>query len=292
MNLNHTPLSKHHAEGSLTDMVGPAPVRLPRISTDLPSPALDPFRAQIEERLTLGATWMAERLQTIDERCDDITISVAQSWHWMIPDIGIVGYAPTKDTAYIYIEPVRWYTARYQAEPQSEKARQAEDPATWDPKDLAAFRHHLEHDLPATLVHELHHCIRHRRGGYGETLRQQMISEGLAVHTESELRFNLKGLSQVWGLESYSREHRDALPPWGKLFTPEESRDLYRRLNELMDRQVDADRAWFMGSRAANIPRNAAYRLGLERVIATLAPTKRSAVEAVHDDAAAFFAPP
>lgn len=43
-------------------------------------------------------------------------------------------------------------------------------------------------DVPATIIHELHHCSRSAGRGYGRTLLEALVSEALAQHFEADFR--------------------------------------------------------------------------------------------------------
>src|SRR5574337_69887 len=49
------------------------------------------------------------------------------------------------------------------------------------------FKVALKRELGQQLAHELHHCVRWRNPGYGKTLFEAMVSEGLADHFSMEL---------------------------------------------------------------------------------------------------------
>ena len=71
-----------------------------------------------------------------------------------IPQLGIGGHSPGPNNILVYFDP------------KSDKINQDE--------------------ILATLLHEAHHCIRWRSTGYGKSLGQAMVSEGLACLYEQE----------------------------------------------------------------------------------------------------------
>ena len=87
-----------------------------------------------------------------------VDIVVSDQPHSVIPEIGLGGYAPTKNVLYIYTDPGR-----------------------------EIFSEIIQRDLPRTLAHELHHCARWQSIGYGKTLLEAMVSEGLADHFDIEI---------------------------------------------------------------------------------------------------------
>jgi hypothetical protein len=74
-----------------------------------------------------------------------------------IPEFGIGGYNPGKDEVILHLDP-----------------------------DSPRFETSLD-DLQLHLAHELHHVARRRTVGYGSSLLQALVSEGLADHFVQEL---------------------------------------------------------------------------------------------------------
>jgi uncharacterized protein YjaZ len=133
-------------------------------------------------------------------------------------ETGIGGFAPSNDTVFIYLSP-----------------------------KASSFTESLEHQFPATIAHELHHAIRWNNPGYGQTLIEAFVSEGLAQAFEIPF---LDGQS----------------PVLSHLEEPQ-------RLNELLElarleyhQDLSIYHEWFGGYNARNIPRNAGYALGFEIV--------------------------
>ena len=73
----------------------------------------------------------------------------------IIPEIGIGGYSTGPYNIYISLDP--------------------------------NFTNFLEEDMVLTILHEAHHCMRYRKPGYGKTLGEAMVSEGLAALFEAEI---------------------------------------------------------------------------------------------------------
>jgi uncharacterized protein YjaZ len=101
-----------------------------------------------------------------------------------------------------------------------------------------------------TLTHELHHCLRHSGAGYGVTLSEAFVSEGLADHFDREIN---GGDGQIWN---------HALEPsqWPLLLQQAEEAIHMRRYN------YENHALWFFGARAdietAGVPRWAGYTIG------------------------------
>jgi uncharacterized protein YjaZ len=87
----------------------------------------------------------------------DVVVQVLPSL--TIPEIGIGGYSPSFNLLYIYLDPTN-----------------------------SRFSHSLRIDLMPIVAHELMHCARWRGPGYGVTLGEAIVSEGLALQFESAIR--------------------------------------------------------------------------------------------------------
>lgn len=49
------------------------------------------------------------------------------------------------------------------------------------------FKHVIKKEIPRTISHELHHAVRWKVVGYGTTLLERFVSEGLATHFEQDM---------------------------------------------------------------------------------------------------------
>lgn len=149
---------------------------------------------------------------------DGVDIVIAGDPSAAIPETGVGGYTPNAHTIYISLDPVR-----------------------------KRFRSSLSHHLPRTLAHELHHAARWRTVGYGRTLFEALITEGLAGHFELEV---FGGTPNPWEVSLQPRVL---------------ARFLSRARREFENPSYEHD-AWFFGSLRRNIPRWAGYALGFELV--------------------------
>lgn len=151
----------------------------------------------------------------------------------VIPELGVGGYSPGPHLAFVAVEP--------------------ENPT---------FRDWVR-TIPATIAHELHHVARWRGPGYGTTLLDSLVSEGLTC--------------------LYENEFSGALPVYAK--------NLGIDLNQLWaDAVPDLDRADLHTSWFFDVPhgRWAGYVLGTELCRRYLDRAGLSAAEAVHVDAPVF----
>lgn len=131
-----------------------------------------------------------------------------------IPEVGIGGYTPNGHTVYISLDP-----------------------------NHRQFLRSVKKILPRTLAHELHHAIRWKHPGYGRTLGEALVSEGLAAHFELE----------VFGGQPNS---------WDIAVRGKKLQDLYRRARPEFIKSSYDHQAWFFGSVQRHIPRWAGYSVG------------------------------
>jgi len=131
-----------------------------------------------------------------------------------IPEVGVAGISPCGELALIALDP---------SNPN--------------------FQGVIEEELPATIAHELHHCLRWQGVGFGETLLEVLITEGLARDFERTFRGN-------------------RLPSYQPLFRDELS-TLWEKAKGELDSTDFSYQQWFFGSKQRNIPRFAGYALGL-----------------------------
>lgn len=143
----------------------------------------------------------------------DVALSIDPSW--CIPELGLLGYAPTGYGLQLTIDPK-------------------------NPNFVASWRR----ELPATLAHELHHVRRWRGPGYGRTLREALVSEGLAQHFEAAQRSELP---------IYAQPSSDLEALWARA-RPE------------LDAPTYSHNTWFFGSETEQLPRWAGYQLGYAQV--------------------------
>jgi hypothetical protein len=123
--------------------------------------------------------------------------------------------------------------------------------------------------LPSIVAHELHHAARFRGPGYGATLLESMVSEGLADH--------------------FARELIGApLPPWVTALTPAEVSAWLDEARPELDSTAFDFEAWFFGT-GGEIPRWTGYTLGY-RLVGDYLGTNPGATAAslVHVDAGAL----
>jgi uncharacterized protein YjaZ len=149
---------------------------------------------------------------------EQVDVMIVENPSWTIPNVGLGGYSPTPHLVQIWLDP-----------------------------NVTDFKHNLERELAPTLAHEFHHAIRWHNPGYGQTLLEAMVTEGLA--------------------QAFEVPFRDGqIPRYAILEHPS-------RMNELMDlarlefQNTTYDHnGWFFGSEARGIPKWTGYALGYEIV--------------------------
>lgn len=157
---------------------------------------------------------------------------------WTLPETGVSGYAPLGHWVQVTLTP-----------------------------DNPNFAANWRTEVPATLAHELHHARRWRGPGYGRTLLEALVSEGLAQH--------------------YEAEERGGPPPYAR--TSADLDGLWQRAQVELDLPAYDHNAWFFGSEEAGLPRWAGYALGFELVRRFLFQSGGDAVTHADAPAAGFW---
>ncbi|MBU6388586.1 hypothetical protein KGQ72_01790 [Patescibacteria group bacterium] len=159
-----------------------------------------------------------------------------------IPETGVGGFAPSAHLLYIHINP-----------------------------EFKDIEQRLGSEIRSTLTHELHHCACWAARGYGKTLLEALISEGLADHFDIEVN---GGEPKLWSVAISSVEL---------------ARLLDKAKSEFGNDSYD-HAAWFFGSKEKDIPRWAGYSLGFSLVDDYLKKNNKKASELVAADAFSFVA--
>jgi uncharacterized protein YjaZ len=105
----------------------------------------------------------------------------------------------------------------------------------------------ISEEMLRIFAHELHHCARMKAVGYGETLFEVMVSEGLADHFELEVT-NKKPQT------------------WDTALTAKQFSVLKKRAKKEYNNKNYNHNDWFFGSNDRKIPKWAGYTIGFNLV--------------------------
>jgi hypothetical protein len=174
---------------------------------------LDTFLEVIEDNFPLAVEKITARIPVTEA-----DVVVANNPQGAIPEIGIGGRTLNSHLVFVSID-VKFPNL----------------------KDFLPIR------LERTLAHEFHHCMRLNTIGYGKTLLEALISEGLADHFVVE----------IMGKEPN---------PWSTALAPDQLRIYLERAKaEFMNEKYN-HQSWFFGRGNTDIPRWAGYALGFHLV--------------------------
>lgn len=126
------------------------------------------------------------------------------------------------------------------------------------------YKNLLVEDIVSTIVHETHHCLRWRDPGYGKTLGEALISEGLASLFEEECSGQTPIYAQV-------------------KIKPSE----IKAAKKLFNSKTYNHSKWFFG--AKEIQRWFGYTYGYQLCKAYSVKTGKSAAQLVHAKAPSFI---
>jgi hypothetical protein len=129
----------------------------------------------------------------------------------------------------------------------------------------------IRDELGPNLAHELHHARRRQLVGYGSTLFQAMVSEGLADHFSVE----------VFGIPA---------PIWSTALTSGERNAMRTRAEGEWNKAPYDHAGWFLGT-DPSIPRWTGYTLGFELVADHLEADPARTASGLVGEAASAFAP-
>lgn len=173
------------------------------------SNGLDPFKEQIQTKFNKSISKIQAKIPI-----DNVKVLIWDKPELSIPETGSGGYAVDAKHLNVYLNP-----------------------------DLADFeRTVIGKKLERTLAHELHHCLRWKDPGYGDTLLETLISEGLADHFEIEVSGGQPA-------------------DWDTRLTPGQIQEWLKKA-QLGFSNKDGINAWLFGSEEKGIPKSTGYCLG------------------------------
>lgn len=172
--------------------------------------ALD--KETIESNVWAGVTAIAKLM-----KIDNLRIRVVDNSKLIIPEIGIGGYNPNEHEVIIAVD-----------------------------TSFVDLTETLKKELVPMLAHEIHHAKRRRSVGYGNTLLEAIVSEGLADH--------------------FSIEVTHCSPPrWSLALSEVELKNWINAASNSWKQSSYNHSEWFFGS-SPKIPRWTGYAIGFELV--------------------------
>lgn len=179
-------------------------------------------------------------LQTAQDelKLKDIDVVCIVDKTMVIPEIGIGGYTPNKELTYLYVDPTIELD---------------------------------EAELYNTLCHEFHHAKRYEAMGYGATLFDSMIFEGLATAFEEEV------------------SGKDAFMP-SQLLSRKDTHKLVQKVQAHFNDTDFNHFKWFIFDATNELPRWAGYEVGYYLVREYLnAQPRKNASDLVLEPSATFY---
>lgn len=182
----------------------------------------DPALAAHAQRIEASTITAIERVSQLLP-LNGVDIVIQHNPIATIPELGIGGFSPNGHLVHVAVDPAH-----------------ADFPAV------------LDQHLSRTVAHELHHCARWRGPGYGRTLGESLVSEGLADHFDLQVHPGAKPYHWT-----------QALHPVALQETLEEARATLW--------STEYDHAyWFFNTATGGPPYHAGYALGFHLVRAYL----------------------
>jgi uncharacterized protein YjaZ len=128
----------------------------------------------------------------------------------------------------------------------------------------------ISNEIKGTLAHELHHCARMKTIGYGTSLLQALITEGLADHFDLEVN----------GTEP---------KPWSIAIQGGKLEEIRKIAEKSFNDSTYNHFNWFFGSKDLGIPKWAGYSIGFDIVKNYLIKIGKKPSELVSVDASEFI---
>ena len=179
----------------------------------LASGRLTPFVDQIKKEFDNSVGQITKKMLI-----SNIDVVIYDNPEGVIPEVGVGGYAPNSHLVFISLDP-----------------------------QFSDFQHTITKELKRTLSHEINHAIRWRDPGYGKTLLEALVTEGLADHFDVEVN------------------HEDP-EPWCIALSVEQIEVLLDKAKKEFSNKNYDHNAWFFGSTEKGIPRWTGYSLGFKLV--------------------------
>lgn len=194
------------------------------------------YQDLIENKVSEGIITISTLMPT-----SDLQIRIVDDPQLVIPEIGMGGFNPNEHEVMLSID------------------------AGFNDLEVT-----LEENVIPQLAHELHHAKRRRSVGYGNTLLEAVVSEGLADH------FSIQ-VAEI------------APPPWSVALTGEELQILIDKASNSWHQPYDRGE-WFFGT-GTGIPKWAGYAIGYELVKNHLSNHPDKSASTLHNEPADSFEP-
>lgn len=175
------------------------------------SGTLNPFIEDIEKNFNEGITKITTKIPA-----RDVDVIFYDNPEGALEIDGIGGYTPNSHQIFISLNP-----------------------------NFKNLKETINIELKRTLAHELHHTLRWKKPGYGKTLLDALVTEGLADHFDIE----------VFG---------EKPQPWSVAFTLEELDKIRTKAEKEFNNKDYNHFAWFYGNEELGIPEWAGYSLGFQ----------------------------
>ncbi len=183
-----------------------------------------------------------ETISLVNEKMsiDNLEIKVNSSTTNVIPEIGIGGFNPNGNEVLIYIDP-----------------------------DFSDLEQSIATELAPMLAHEMHHAKRQRTIGYGATLLEAVVSEGLADCFSIE----------VMGIDP---------PMWSVALTGNELDNWVDKASDVWTNNTYDHGNWFFGNNP-DIPRWTGYSIGFKLVKEYISGSPEQNASNLFDEPASSF---
>lgn len=175
---------------------------------------LDIFSEQIEEKFWNTVKKVANKIPI-----SDIDIVICDNPMLAIPELGIGGHTHSPEFVVISL----------------------------DPKFPNFSDKTIKRELKRTIAHELNHVARWKTVGYGETLLEALISEGLADHFDIEIT-------------------NESPEPWDRALNANELKTVLEKAKKEYQNKKYNHEEWFFGSKEKGIPKWTGYTIGYSLV--------------------------
>lgn len=197
---------------------------------------LNQWQSKIEQVFAQSVKQMQDTLPLHHQQID-VVVKVSDN---VIEELGIGGYSPSQYELEISIAPQHAFLSQ-----------------------------NFTHVFRAILAHEMHHCCRHASVGYGDTLFQALISEGLACH--------------------YEREFSRQTPIYVNHLSPQQRQQFLTTAEKVWFGKNYNHASWFFGSVKERMPKWVGYDLGYFLVEQYLNQTAKTAGCLVNEPAESFL---